>query len=63
MTERRVWEDGPRVVLILAIVVSALFIPWPWNLVVVLCGAIVWGRKAAARCDERVVGWAALREE
>jgi membrane protein implicated in regulation of membrane protease activity len=53
--ERRVWEDGPRVVLILAIVVSALFIPWPWNLVVVLCGAIaevgevVWGLRLARR--------------
>ena len=42
-------------VLILAIVVSALFIPWPWNLVVVLCAAIVevgevvWGLRLARR--------------
>ncbi len=42
-------------VLILAIVVSALFLPWPWNLAVVLCGAIaevgevVWGRRLARR--------------
>jgi membrane protein implicated in regulation of membrane protease activity len=43
------------VVLLLAIVVSALFVPWPWNLVVVLAGAIaevgevVWGRRLARR--------------
>jgi len=43
------------VVLILAIVVAALFVPWPWNLVVVLCGVIaevgevVWGRRLARR--------------
>jgi membrane protein implicated in regulation of membrane protease activity len=43
------------VILILAIVVSALFLPWPWNLVVVLSGAIlevgevVWGRRLARR--------------
>jgi membrane-bound serine protease (ClpP class) len=43
------------VILILAIVVSALFLSWPWNLVVVLCGAIlevgeiVWGRRLARR--------------
>jgi membrane protein implicated in regulation of membrane protease activity len=49
-----VWEDGPRMVLILSIVL-ALFISWPWNLVVVLCGAIaevgevVWGRRLARR--------------
>ena len=41
-------------VLILAIVVS-LFVSWPWNLVVVVCGAIaevgevVWGRRLARR--------------
>jgi hypothetical protein len=41
-------------VLILSIVL-ALFISWPWNLVVVLCGAIaevgevVWGRRLARR--------------
>ena len=41
-------------VLILAVVISALFIPWPWNLVVVLLGAIaevgevVWARAAVA---------------
>ena len=41
-------------VLILAILV-ALFVPWPWNLVAVLCGAIaevgevVWGRRLARR--------------
>ncbi len=41
-------------VLFLAIVFS-LFVPWPWNLVVVLCGAIaevgevVWGRRLARR--------------
>jgi membrane protein implicated in regulation of membrane protease activity len=41
--------------LILAIVLSALFIPWPWNVAVVLCGAIVevgeviWGRRLARR--------------
>jgi membrane protein implicated in regulation of membrane protease activity len=43
------------VILILAILVSALFLSWPWNLVVVLCGAIlevgeiVWGRRLARR--------------
>ena len=42
-------------VLILAIVLSALFIPWPWNLVVVLCaavaevGEVIWGRRLARR--------------
>ena len=42
-------------ILILAIVLSALFISWPWNLVVVICGAIaevgevVWGRRLARR--------------
>jgi membrane protein implicated in regulation of membrane protease activity len=46
------------VVLILAIVVS-LFVPWPWNLVVVLCGAIaevgevMWGRRLARRWRPR----------
>ena len=46
-------------VLILAIVVSALFLSWPWNLVVVLCGAIaevgevVWGRRLARRWRPR----------
>ena len=50
-----VWDDWPCVVLILAIVISALFIPWPWSLVVVLCAAIaeigevVWGRRLARR--------------
>jgi membrane protein implicated in regulation of membrane protease activity len=43
------------VILILAILVSAFFLSWPWNLVVVLCGAIlevgevVWGRRLARR--------------
>jgi membrane protein implicated in regulation of membrane protease activity len=43
------------VILILAILVSALFLSWPWNLVVVLCGAIlevgevVWGLRLAHR--------------
>jgi membrane protein implicated in regulation of membrane protease activity len=43
------------VILILAILVSALFLAWPWNLVVVLCGAIlevgevVWGLRLARR--------------
>ena len=42
-------------ILILAILVSALFLSWPWNLVVVLCGAILevgevtWGRRLARR--------------
>ncbi|MGH2974936.1 MAG: NfeD family protein [Solirubrobacterales bacterium] len=42
-------------ILILAIVLSALFIPWPWNLVVVLCAAIaevgevIWGLRLARR--------------
>ena len=42
-------------ILILAIVVSALFLSWPWNLVVVLCGAIAevgevaWGLRLARR--------------
>ena len=46
-------------VLILAIVVAALFVPWPWNLVVVLCGAIVevvevvWGLRLARRWRPR----------
>jgi membrane-bound serine protease (ClpP class) len=43
------------VVLILAIVLSALFIPWPWSALVVAGGAIVevgeiiWGRRLARR--------------
>lgn len=42
-------------ILILAILVSALFLSWPWNLVVVLCGAILevgevtWGLRLAHR--------------
>jgi membrane protein implicated in regulation of membrane protease activity len=43
------------VILILAILVSALFLSWPWNVVAVLCGAIlevtevVWGLRLARR--------------
>ena len=43
------------VILILAILVSTLFLSWPWNLVVVLCagilevGEVVWGLRLARR--------------
>jgi membrane protein implicated in regulation of membrane protease activity len=43
------------VILILAIIVSALFLSWPWNVVAVLSGAIlevgevVWGLRLARR--------------
>jgi membrane-bound serine protease (ClpP class) len=49
-----VWDDEPPVVLILAIVLS-FFVPWPWNLVVLLGGAItevgevIWGLRLARR--------------
>jgi membrane-bound serine protease (ClpP class) len=59
------------VILILAILASALFLSWPWNLVVVLCGAIlevgevVWGLRLARRWRpktgaEAMVGQTAL---
>jgi membrane-bound serine protease (ClpP class) len=59
------------VILILAILVSVLFLSWPWNLVVVLCGAIlevgevVWGLRLARRWQPKtgaatMVGQAAL---
>ena len=57
MRRRELVEGGSRLrsIRIVAIVLSALFISWPWNLVVVLCGAIaevgevVWGRRLARR--------------
>jgi membrane protein implicated in regulation of membrane protease activity len=59
------------VILILALLVSALFLSWPWDLIVVICGAIlevgevVWGLRLARRWRpktgaETMVGQTAL---
>jgi membrane-bound serine protease (ClpP class) len=42
-------------VILIACVVASFFVPWPWNLVLILCGVgfevleIAWGRRLARR--------------